>query len=404
MGIDRFSPSMAGVPEAEDLEKKMVSSNVISGADIKKYADFIIHHLEGLKNKSEQETTSFVVDALSDDNILKSSEVEDKIMSGELDKNEAQSAIRRVRQALMEQLKAAKIDEKIYLVIKKIVEKGISSEKKTQNMEAITGITTKKEGLVKRKLKKPPANKEPAKPKEGRRNIINAVVQIGGAGEEGIFKDQESFLEAHQEDSEAAFVLLDKLDSHPNIVNIKERDPVSRRIIYEKLNLQTLNKYLSSGEKNKEKFIIGLKVIKDCVEGAKYLAENGLILQDIKLDNLGLVKQEEDIKGALFDLEGLFKIGTKMGSRVSGGLKYLPPEIFQPEGDLIRPGEMVYQFGICLKDILIMYEEWRGLKILDQNIIKKLNVLIKKMTEKKSEERIGLPEAKTELDILLRSL
>jgi hypothetical protein len=165
-----------------------------------------------------------------------------------------------------------------------------------------------------------------------------------------------------------------------------------------------LNKYLSSGEKNIEKFVIGLKVVKDCVDGARYLVDNGLVLQDIKLSNLGLERQGENIKGALFDLEGLFKIGAKMDSRITGGFKYLPPEIWQPEGARIMPSEMVYQFGVCLKDILTIYEEQRGLKILDQGITEKLKVLIQKMTEKDPRKRIGLSETKTELDTLLRSL
>lgn len=424
MGIDRFSPAAAGVPKEIDLEEKMTSSDVITGADIKAYAKFIAGHLNELKNKNESgQQELFIIDALSDSSLLKM--VEDEVMSGQIDKNEAKSVIKRVRQALIDELKAIGmgIDEKIYLVIKDIVKKGVDSEKPEEAREMeLEGATKETSERVATKPAKPTRPKatdsvgsrdiidiiveEPSAPKQkDRTNIISDVIDVA-SGAEVIHKQQEPLKKGHKADTEAAIKLFNKLDPHPNIVKILKYDKNLERIIYEKLNLQTLDKYLASGEKNIDKFVKCLEVVKDCIEGARYLAVNGLVLQDIKLDNLGLEKQAEEVKGVLFDLEGLFKTDTKMHGRMTAKhLRYLPPEILQVKGKkTIRPAEMVYQFGVCLQDILTLYEDRRVFKNTDKNAVKKLEILVKKMTEKNYLDRISLAEAKNELEDIVNEL
>lgn len=90
MRIKTFSPEMGGVPPEKNLEEKMVKSDVLTSADVKDYADYIIGHLKTLKNSSERERELFVVEALSDNKIL--SKVIDEVMSGNLDEKEAKDA------------------------------------------------------------------------------------------------------------------------------------------------------------------------------------------------------------------------------------------------------------------------------------------------------------------------
>ncbi len=363
MGIETFYPEIAGIEEQCDLEKKMVSSDVISQADIKKYADYIIGELKLLKNKSEQEKQSFVIDTLSDNKIM--GRVKGKIFSGDLDIDEAESAVRRVRQALVERLKG-KIDEKIYLVVRDI---------------SIQNIV--------------------------RENIISQLVDVE-SGQEKIYKDQELFGEDHGSDMREAFALFNKLSSHPNIVGIKEYDPANRRTIYEKLQMQDLKEYLYSSDQTKKNFLIGLKTIKDCLVGAEYLAGNGLILQDIKLNNLGLIMEEESVKGVLFDLEGLVKAGTKMKYRIFTP-NHRPPEVpekevLEKEGAEIKSAEMVYQFGVSLEEILEFFEEIKMLESTEKDVATKLEDLSKKMREENPDKRIGLAEAKNELEGIIGKL
>lgn len=378
MGIKTFSPELAGIANEHDLEKKMIHSDVISHADVQAYADYIIGQLKTLKNSSEEEKESFVVDAFNEDNI--ETMVWNERMKGNpllVDPKEVLSAIRRVRQAIVEELKG-KIDEKIYFVIKDLIGDGSRTR--------VTGDA-------------------------GRKNIINQVVAIE-SGKEKVFKEQELLLPKHKDATAEAVALFKQLDPHPNIAGIKEYDPATQRIIYEKLNLQTLDEYFREGNKNKEQLVAGLKIVKDCLAGAQYLADNGLVLQDIKISNLGVVTEEDAIKGALFDLEGLTKEGVIINGRMGPpGKKWLPPEIrratpeaIQDHGWKIKQGEMVYQFGRCLQEILALYEFKQVFDLSDKNAIVKLESLVKKMMEKDPENRIGLAEAKNELEDIIANL
>ncbi len=354
--IETFSPK--DIPEHYDLEKKMISSDAVSRTDIKKYADYIIGELKLLKNKSEQQKRSFVVNALSDNKILK--KVMGHVFKGDLDIDEAESAINRVRQALTEQLKG-KLDEKTYLIIREVGKENFTRD-----------------------------------------NFISKLVDTD-SGNERIYKDQEAFDEEHKRNIEEAFVLFNKLDPHPNVVGIKEYDPVTRRTIYENLNMQDLRAYLYSSDQTRENFLINLQVLKDCLSGAKYLADNDLVLQDIKLENLGLVIEDGHKKGVLFDLEGLVKEGEKKESRMySPG--YQPPigDLENKEG--IKSGEMVYQFGVCLQEILDLYEDEKMLKSADSTKAEKLESLSKKMREEDPDKRIGLLEVNNELEDIINKL
>ncbi len=371
MRIKTFSPEMAGVPSEKNLEEKMVKSDVITSADIREYTDYIIGHLKALKNQSEQEKESFVVDALSDNNILRM--VKDEVKSGDLDENEAKNAIGRVRQALIEELKG-KMDDKIYLVIENI-------KNATQN------------------------NWE-------RRNIINLAADVG-SGPKIIYKDQESYTEniVVQMRHDEAFDLFSKLAPHPNIVSIKEYDPDNQRGIFEKLNLKSLDLYLYWGEEGEsERFLDGILVLRDCMSGALYLANNGLVLQDIKLANMGLAETADgNKKGILFDLEGLMKAGTKLNVRITSP-GYMPPELLFSTGEYfeLSPKEMVFQFGVCLRQIIDIYAEDTEVSADESrknlDIIKKLQDLAKKMVEANPKHRINLSEANDELADIINKL
>jgi serine/threonine protein kinase len=366
MDIQTFSPQDAGIPEKYNLEHKIVNSDVLSQKDIQEYADYIIGELKLLKNKSEQEKQTFVVDALNDNKIL--DQVQEKLFSGDLDIDAAENVVRRVRQALADKLKG-KIDEKIYLVVKDASLKNIFSFRK---------------------------------------NIINELVNTG-SGEIEIYKDQAVDFEEHGRDMAEAFALLKKLPAHSNIVAIKEYDPASHRTVYEKLNMRDLKTYLRSNDDSKDNFLLGLKTIKDCLVGASYLAENGLVLQDIKLDNFGLVMEEKSAKGVLFDLEGLVKADAKMKYRLASP-DYWPPEVPEKEdlkrgnGYAIKSAEMTYQFGLSLEEVIDFFKEVEVSASVDGNIAKKLEDLSKKMREKDPKKRIGLTEAKNELEEIIGKL
>lgn len=375
MGIKTFSPEMAGIPEKHDLEKKMASSDVISHADVKEYADYIIGRLKALKNSSEEEKEAFVVDAFRGNRIFQKVAPE-LAKPNALDETEAQAAIKRVQRALLEELKG-KIDDKIYLVIKNLRGNNLIKDLWWKNV---------------------------------RRNIVDQVIDVEN-DKENIYKDQESLLtKKHKKDLDEAMGLFRQLDPHPNIVNIKNYDSKKNTAIFEKLNLRPLSEYLSFGEKNKRKFFVSLKIAADCMAGASYLADNDLVLQDIKVSNLGVVLEKKNIKGVLFDLEGLVKKDTLLSGRivVKGYLppetSYASPEVIKDNGWKIKPGEMTYQFGVCLQKILDSYALDYVFKGPEEKVVEKLVNLINKMTAEDPESRITLAEAENELEEILSKL
>ncbi len=318
MTIENFNPRAAGLPREKNLEDKMIRQDVISHEEVKEYADFIISKLKSLSENNQEKVTSFLVDAFSDDTILHKAGVRMSKDLFLLDEKEALGAIKRVRKALMDELKG-KLDRKIYLLVENIV-------KDIPNKNASAGN---------------PYNPE-------RKNIISQVVDVDNDREK-IYKEQGAWGE--QKYTEEAFLVFNRLAPHPNIAQVKEYDKENHKFIYEKLNFVSLDKYLERGKDSAEvKLITSLKVLRDCIKGAAYLADNGLVLEDIEPTNVGVEKTGPEVKGILFDLEGLIKAGVvkKPRKHKEGYLDWQTFDYRQADKFAVSPYETVWQFGLCL--------------------------------------------------------
>ncbi len=368
MPIKTFFSEMAGVPQEKNLPEKIIKKDVITHADVKEYAQYILQRLQELKKHSEDEKELFVVDVFSDSSIL--AKVKDQPGLNNLDENEAISVIDRIRRALIEELKG-RVDDKIYFIIKNI-----------QNT---------------------PENKFRKK------SIISIAENVDSGPKEGVmYKDQKIIGKEHvdvEKSREEAFGLLKNLPQHPNIVGVREYDGKNQRGIFEKLNLQNLDEYL--GEKtevDKEKLINSLNILRDSMDGALYLEKNGLTLQDISLKNIGIAETEQGkVKGMLFDLEGIMKTGTKINYRLAMSNDYAPPEFLShsTKYNSLNPKEMVYQFGVCLQKITDKYVDFakKSDKHFKKSVInQQLQILTEKMTEERLFFRIKLADAISELD------
>ncbi|MBI2037678.1 MAG: hypothetical protein HYT15_01955 [Candidatus Magasanikbacteria bacterium] len=315
MRIEHFAPEMI-VPEDQDLEHKVIHNEVIRHEDVQKYADFIINHLKIFEKASEQEKTAFIIDALNNDNLVQ--EVRGDMEAGLLDEREVLDVTSRVRKALVEELKG-KIDSDIYLLI-----------------EDIKNATES--------------------PDPNRKNIVSLL--IDKYGQQRVYKEQE-IPEKYKQDLKDAVLLFQQLDPHPNIAQNIKYDEKQHSLIYEKLDFISLAQYLEDGKKSsRDKFLTGLQVLRDCVRGANYLAEHGLVLQDIDPFNLGVQETDSGAKkGVLFDLLWLVKKGVHMDFRMSkpGYFSRIMYDSDQPDPDCLSPYEMVYQFGLCLDKIKETY-------------------------------------------------
>ena len=196
----------------------------------------------------------------------------------------------------------------------------------------------------------------------------------------------------------AALEKFSKLEPHDNVIKFRELDLSGGKSIAEELKLKTVKELLDEGNASDLKI---LKAIKDCLAGAIWLEKNGLVLQDISLHNLGLVEKNGQERGILFDLDGLCLAGAEMESRI-GKRPYMPPEAGIVAGlTPVNSAEMVYQFGICLKEAANAMEDlprnaWNNLEKLSTSMISFEEKLRNPM-----QNRISLEEAKNKLDALI---
>lgn len=160
---------------------------------------------------------------------------------------------------------------------------------------------------------------------------------------------------------------------------------------------------------NTDDIFEALIILEDALDGGAYLARHNLVLEDIKLDNIGFIKDEKGTRGVLHDLDGLVTAEVAMGARLATP-KYIPPEIrravIEKKKIMATEAEMVYQFGVILRLVVkasIANLEWFFERassggIISQsfqfvNINEKFNKLIRAMTADSEKNRPTLAEA-----------
>lgn len=181
------------------------------------------------------------------------------------------------------------------------------------------------------------------------------------------------------------------LPKNEHIIGYEHYDTKKHSNISEKVKLDTANDILFD-ENNKLKDKIGvddvvetMSALNDCIDGANFLVRNDLVLQDISPHNIGIVKDESGKKrGALFDLEGLYKKdaprhGRMVNTSIFGGSEkksaYVPPELDDTKPTPVQEAEMVFQFGSSLESILYAFNQ-----IVDRTPALKDNFNMKKFS------------------------
>jgi hypothetical protein len=148
------------------------------------------------------------------------------------------------------------------------------------------------------------------------------------------------------------------LEVPPNSYLVRVEATSKKKEMVERLHLTDLAKESLKKGANPIKL---LKDFRDNVLGGIILENNGLVLLDISLDNLGVtdVGTEEE-QGKLFDLDYIVEEGVPITKRV-GKMEYVPTSDFI-EGNVASAREMVFQFGRSLSALR------RNLKKSNQDI------------------------------------
>lgn len=202
---------------------------------------------------------------------------------------------------------------------------------------------------------------------------------------------------------EACQHLMSVSEKNSHVVRIISCDSKTGDMVVEHRNIIDLEKLaialdkkedLSEKEKIAETWKL-LQVVNDCLDGAAYLERNGLVLQDIKPGNLGMIVEEslDGHSGILFDVDGLIKKGAIRSTRL-GTDEYVPPGLT----GTVSGKEMSYQFG-CVLDALYLSsknffipEEKRGA----------FTELTNDLTDNDPSQRISVAEAEQRLTEILR--
>lgn len=99
------------------------------------------------------------------------------------------------------------------------------------------------------------------------------------------------------------------------------------------------------------------KVAIGIAKGLQYLHENGVILRDLKPDNVGF---DENGTPKIFDLGFARELHTVHKSEVAGSLRYMSPEIGLSQGATLASD--VYSFGVLLYEICTLEKPFKQYK------------------------------------------
>lgn len=407
MGIESFIPRDRAF-DGQNLEQKIANADVVSHKDVQEYAEFIIANLHNIKHAHTHDHVVFILDAISESAILRYFENKKNLINQEFSdedtaeipanmheivrKNfeENRAAIERIRKALVEELKG-KIDEKIYLVLENLM-------------------------TVRNRWRSESGSQDKA---------VDLALDIAN-GNKIIIKTGQDFSGKTTDIGQRAFSEFLKLPAHPNIVSVKNFDVQNNAVVYEVRNFIPLSIFLEKEKKDEASFIASLKVIRDCVKGAHFLEQNGLMLQDIDPTNLGVeIGESGEPQGVLFDLEGLVQIGENLNIRMGklsriqymlGVAKHLSSAEKARYGDgvldnsksnpnLTSPYEQVYQFGCSLEESLDAYLSVNHGKLTykEMAIIAKMHNLFWDMVKpcKTINGRLNLVEAEAQLSAMI---
>lgn len=335
------------IPKSDrtELEQKIVSSEkAITPEDID---DFVQHILQNTQHVAEKDRSTFIVDSLSNNFIASLFEQKNPEMYkelSELDEKEQEnllnSVMGRIRKAVIEGLKRSLGEARFFLISKEL-----SEDKRSVN-------------------------------------FLSEIEQDGG--KYFMYRTNEAL--KYDQNARKAFEHYVSLGlQHPNIIPIRSYDNDTLATVVDKIDLESVSDILKNPDSAGYSFKDILRILLDHLSAAKYLISNGLVMQDISTDNLGI--DNEQRKGIVFDLEGIYPLGEKREGRLCDK-EYIPPELLSAEEDKteITEEEMVYQYGMCLKKII---DKLSG---ADDGKVTQFNDLVSKMTVHKPQNRPKIGE------------
>jgi len=340
------------------------SEENLTREDIREYVEMVITEYENMKEESPDEALTIIIRGLSDDNLMMSVPLEGfDEYDLHKDSPEIKAALEMMRRAVIEEL-SNHLEPKDFLLFEKRYKR-------------------------KKKKKGPGVEINP--------NYIEEAV--GHAGEKKIMRsldmvvDEAGYAEARGE----ALRKYAEIPDNKHLVSAETHDTTMGESQYKVVTkYEDLDNLYNLVEKVGIPFREALAILLDNMKGAQVLVDNDLMLEDIRMKNLGYDKSAK--AGKLYDLDGLQLLGYKRRHAMQH-YDYIPPELYQfaADGHSSTAKEMVYQFGRCLEEVLTNYFS----KDMDPEIFGRSNVLIGKMKNSDPELRNELDDSITHLEEII---
>jgi len=340
------------------------SEENLTREDIREYVEMVITEYENMKEESPDEALTIIIRGLSDDNLMMSVPLEGfDEYDLHKDSPEIKAALEMMRRAVIEEL--------------------------SNHLEPYDFLLFEKRYKRKKKKKGPGVEINP--------NYIEEAV--GHAGEKKIMRsldmvvDEAGYAEARGE----ALRKYAEIPDNKHLVSAETHDTTMGESQYKVVTkYEDLDNLYNLVEKVGIPFREALAILLDNMKGAQVLVDNDLMLEDIRMKNLGYDKSAK--AGKLYDLDGLQLLGYKRRHAMQH-YDYIPPELYQfaADGHSSTAKEMVYQFGRCLEEVLTNYFS----KDMDPEIFGRSNVLIGKMKNSDPELRNELDDSITHLEEII---
>lgn len=361
---------------ADNLERVFVFDDYVRAEAIHVYVQTIADAYRRESHTDRRLTVLF--DALSDEKIeshIQEAHDENKADFKEVSNTERYTALEAIRGKILYELGFVLDAEEYALVTKTLKERG---EHKTV--------------LLRRD--------------QGRRSVYKKFGLPGTFS----FEHRHIMMEAWHKLAEAQQKAKEQGDPCPYIVDVEMYDVEDRSSIVKGLHLTTIDNELYGDFPSEFSAKDLFNALVDGIRGSIMLIENGLMLQDIKLDNIGIDK--ETGRGILFDLDGLYELNEIRSQiimscdekfRVDGhGWTNAPPEVqVKTHRELVhieaRETEMVWQFGLCIDDMMISSTSI----VPFQDIRNELAHLADVMMSKNPDTRPTLKDAEAQLSALI---
>lgn len=376
------------------MEKSVLNKDAVSREEIRNYAKTIADEFRS-EAKSQEDKRLLVLDMLGKDRMLRRLDLAEEDL-GELSEEEVESALQPIRKALVEELAGHLDPEEFGLISRDIrnmhLEVGeIRQDVPTQTRDEAGEMTS------------------------SNRNRIMELLR-SGSREDEVFRSSEMYDSADAETKERlaeAHALLAQAQEEekqktgeyfPGVARELEFDADSGESVVEKMDLKEMNDLVLTteeervGPKEADKL---LRFFSEATDAARWLEDHGLMLEDIKLANIGLVTDKDGKERAIFhDLDGLHPIGTKDRLGMFAGEEFDPPEFGEKEREDLpatSAKEMVYQLGVSLTYTIVLKKQTFS-EHIPRESYQRLLELAAKMAEPNPDDRPELAECKRQID------